>query len=67
MRQETTRSANVTPGTVTITGTATGYLARSYSIAVTAGATSTQNVQLSTSGKIAGNVTGNGAALWGQP
>ena len=32
---------------------------------VTAGATSTQNVQLSTSGKIAGNVTGNGAALSG--
>jgi Carboxypeptidase regulatory-like domain len=58
--------ANVTPGTaVTITGSATGYLARNYTVTVTANQTSTQAVQLSTSGKIVGNVTGNGAALSG--
>jgi carboxypeptidase family protein/calcineurin-like phosphoesterase family protein len=57
--------ANVTPGTVTITGTATGYLARNYTVAVTSGQTSTQAVQLSTAGKIVGNVTGGGSALTG--
>ncbi|HEY6908721.1 MAG TPA: carboxypeptidase regulatory-like domain-containing protein [Myxococcales bacterium] len=57
--------ANVTAGSVTITGSATGYLARNYTVTVTAGSTTAQNVQLSTSGKIVGNVTGNGAALSG--
>ena len=57
--------ANVTPGSVTLTGSAAGYLARNYTVTVTAGQTSTQAVQLSTSGKIVGNVTGNGAALSG--
>ncbi|HEY6908723.1 MAG TPA: carboxypeptidase regulatory-like domain-containing protein, partial [Myxococcales bacterium] len=57
--------ANVTPGSVTITGSAAGYLARNYTVTVTAGQTSTQAVQLSTSGKIVGNVTGNGVALSG--
>ena len=50
---------------MTITGSATGYLARNYTVAVTAGQTATQAVQLSTAGKIVGNVTGNGAALSG--
>ncbi|HEY2031041.1 MAG TPA: carboxypeptidase regulatory-like domain-containing protein [Myxococcales bacterium] len=50
-------------GTVTITANATGYLARSYDVTVTSGGNTTQPVQLSTSGKLVGNVTGNGAAL----
>src|SRR4029077_7565773 len=44
--------AGVTPGSVTITAQANGYLARSYAVAVTGGSTATQDVQLSTSGKI---------------
>ncbi|HEY2030444.1 MAG TPA: carboxypeptidase regulatory-like domain-containing protein [Myxococcales bacterium] len=50
-------------GAVTVTGDSTGYLARSYGITVTAGATASQAVQLSTSGKLVGNVTGDGTAL----
>jgi cytoskeletal protein CcmA (bactofilin family) len=55
----------VTPGTVTITARATGYLVRSYAVTVTGGSTATQDIQLSTSGKIVGTVSGNGAALGG--
>ncbi|MFL5312759.1 MAG: carboxypeptidase regulatory-like domain-containing protein [Myxococcales bacterium] len=57
--------SGVPAGTVTITATATGYLMRSYDVAVTGGATATQNVQLSTSGKLVGDVTGDGVALSG--
>jgi hypothetical protein len=57
--------ANVTAGSVAITGSAPGYLARTYTVSVVANSTSTQDVQLSTSGKLVGNVTGNGSALAG--
>ena len=57
--------ANLPAGSTTLTGSATGFLARSYTVTVTGGATTTQNVQLSTSGRIVGNVTGSGSALSG--
>src|SRR5262249_19426149 len=52
-------------GTATLTATHTGDLNRTYTVSVVGGATATQNVQLSTSGKISGTVTGNGSALSG--
>jgi Carboxypeptidase regulatory-like domain len=54
-------------GTYTVTGTANGYLARSYSgVTVTSGQTTTQNLQLTTTGRVTGTVTGaGGAALSG--
>lgn len=43
---------NVTAGTQTLTGSATGYLSRNGTVTVTGGATSTLNFQLSTAGII---------------
>ncbi|MCU1285441.1 MAG: Kelch domain protein [Acidobacteriales bacterium] len=54
----------VPPGTYTVTASANGYLPRSLSTAVTAGANSTLNFQLATGGKIRGTVTSTtGAAV----
>jgi len=55
----------VPAGTATLTATHTGYLTRTFSVSVVGGSTATQNVQLSTAGKISGTVTGNGSALSG--
>jgi hypothetical protein len=43
-------------GTQTITGDATGYLLRIYSVNIQSGLPTTQDIQLSTSGKLQGNV-----------
>jgi hypothetical protein len=56
----------VTVGSYTFTASLSGYLSRSKTIAVSGGATTTANFQLSTSGRIAGKiVSGTGAALSG--
>ena len=59
--------SGIPAGTYTVTGTASGYQARSYSgVTVTSGQTTTQNVQLTTTGRVTGTVTGaGGAALSG--
>jgi len=59
--------SGIPAGTYTVTGTAGGYLARSYSgVTVTSGQTTTQNLQLTTTGRVTGTVTGaGGAALSG--
>ena len=56
----------VTAGTYNFTASKSGYLARSASVGVTAGATTTSDLQLATAGKIAGTVkNGSGAAITG--
>ena len=50
-----------------LTATRTGYLQRQYTVNVAGNATTAQNVQLSTSGKIVGTVSGNGSALSVRP
>ncbi|HEU5271981.1 MAG TPA: carboxypeptidase regulatory-like domain-containing protein [Jatrophihabitans sp.] len=59
--------SGIPAGTYTVTGTASGYKARSYSgVTVTSGQTTTQNVQLTTTGRVTGTVTGaGGVALSG--
>jgi hypothetical protein len=59
--------SGIPAGTYTVTGTASGYKARSYSgVTVTSGQTTTQDVQLTTTGRVTGTVTGaGGAALSG--
>jgi cytoskeletal protein CcmA (bactofilin family) len=59
--------SGIPAGTYTVTGTAGGYQARSYSgVLVTSGQTTTQNLQLTTTGRVTGTVTGaGGAALSG--
>jgi hypothetical protein len=59
--------SGIPAGTYTVTGTASGYKARSYSgVIVTSGQTTTQNVELTTTGRVTGTVTGaGGAALSG--
>jgi hypothetical protein len=58
--------ANVAAGSRNVTATKTGYLARSLSVNVTAGATSTLNFPLATAGKISVKVvTASGAVVSG--
>lgn len=46
------------PGTYSVTGTHSGYKARTYSnVTVTAGQTTTQDIQLTTTGRVTGTVT----------
>ena len=55
---------NVPAGTASITASASGYLARTQTVTVNSGATSTLNIQLSTAGRISGTVTNaSGAAV----
>lgn len=55
---------NVPAGTASITASMTGYLARTQTVTVNSGATSTLNIQLSTAGKISGKITSaSGAAV----
>jgi hypothetical protein len=57
---------NVAAGTQNITASATGYLARTLAVGVTAGATSTLNIPIATAGKISVKVvTSTGAAVSG--
>lgn len=53
----------VTAGSVSVTATRTGYLARTLAVTVTGGATSTLNIPLATAGKISVKVTAPGGAL----
>lgn len=58
--------SNVTAGTVSVTVSHTGYLARTLNATVNGGATTTLNIPLATSGKISVKVTGTtGAAVAG--
>jgi len=58
--------SGVTSGTYSVTATASGYLSRTYSgVTVNPGVTNTQDVQLSTSGRVTGTVTSGGAAVGG--
>ncbi|HET6210290.1 MAG TPA: carboxypeptidase regulatory-like domain-containing protein, partial [Jatrophihabitans sp.] len=59
--------SGIPAGSYTVTGTASGYKARSYTgVTVTSGQTTTQNLQLTTTGRVTGTVTGaGGAALTG--
>src|SRR6185503_16354365 len=55
--------SGIPAGTYTVTGTANGYQARSYSgVTVTSGQTSIQYVQLTTTGRVTGALTGAGGA-----
>jgi len=55
--------SGIPAGTYTVTGTASGYKARSYSgVTVTSGQTTTQNIGLTTTGRVTGTVTGSGSA-----
>src|ERR1035441_5777780 len=54
--------SNLSAGTYVLTASASGFLARSYNVNVTAGATATQNIQLSTAGVLQGTVT-NGSRV----
>lgn len=58
--------SGVSAGTVHVTAQASGYLTRAYDVSVPDGGTATQNIQLSTAGKLVGTVTnGSGTALAG--
>ncbi|HJQ02449.1 MAG TPA: carboxypeptidase regulatory-like domain-containing protein [Jatrophihabitans sp.] len=59
--------SGIPAGTYSVSATANGYLARTYSgVVVTSGQTATQNIQLTTTGRVTGTVTGAaGAALSG--
>ena len=58
--------SNVAQGTYTLTASASGYLARSYSVTVTTGNTTSQNIALSTAGVLLGKVSnGSGVAVTG--
>lgn len=53
----------VSSGTYAVTATANGYQARTYTdVTVTAGATNTQDLQLTTTGRVTGTVTTTGGA-----
>ncbi len=57
---------NLTQGTYFLAASAPGYLARSYSINITAGTTANQNISLSTAGVLQGTVTnGSGVGIAG--
>ena len=49
--------SNVAPGGYVLSAVAPGFLPRSYNVSITAGATTSQNVQLSTAGVLQGSVT----------
>jgi len=56
----------VVSGTYSVTASASGYLSRTYSgVVVSPGATDTQDVQLTTTGRVTGTVTSGGVAVSG--
>jgi hypothetical protein len=55
--------SNVTAGTIAVTAFKTGYLSRTVNVTVNSGATTTANIAIATSGKLAGKVTTSTGAV----